>query len=219
MSIPVTPSALATSTTPIVMGTTLELDVDAGRSILALVKTDGSTVNVWGKTLQFAFAPLQTAVTLFFTPVSGTDPVTASYIDGLGTTVQSTDQSGSATIAIQRPPSTGVTFDIKLEQGSASVGSGPTSFVGTPSPGAASARAPSPAPAAAASNRMASAASPSPDVRPGPTLSSSRAAGLVSTDSTNPQPTGPGARLQTRLVFSTVEPPPDPDGRPTLPAG
>jgi hypothetical protein len=172
------------STTTIYMGTTLKLQLDEGSSFLAIVKADGSLVNIWGQTLQFAFAPQQTTVTLLVTPVGGTSAVTASYVNLQGSTVQSTEQSGSAMLTIQRPPSTGVSFTIQLEQDSAL-----SSF-----------RLQAPA----ASARVAS---------------SSKLAGLVSTDSSNPQPTGPSARLQTRLVFSTVEPPPDPDGRPTLPAG
>jgi hypothetical protein len=205
MSTPGTPQALANSSTTIFMGTTLKLDVDESSSTLELVELDGSHVDLWGQTLQYAFASQQTMVTLYFTPVDGSDAITASYVNGQGTTVWSTQQSGSAVLTIQRPPNSGVSFEIQLDQGAAS-------FAAPMSASAIS------APAAA---RMASAPVASVEQRPSPTLASSKLSGLVSSGSTSPATklSGPGARLQTRLVLTTVEPPPDPDARPTTAAG
>jgi hypothetical protein len=209
MSIPGTPQALANSSTTIFMGTTLKLDVDQSSSTLELVELDGSHIDLWGKTLQYAFAPQQTMVTLYFTPVDGSDAITASYVNGQGTTVHSTQQSGSAVLTIQRPPNSGVSFEIELDQGTAS-------FASAMSAPAASVPAAS-APLAA----RVVAPTPSIDLRPSPTLATSKPSGLVSSSSTSPapKPSGPGARLQTRLVLTTVEPPPDPDARPITAAG
>jgi hypothetical protein len=228
MSTPATFQALANSSTTIFMGTTLKLNVDQSSSTLEVVKLDGSHVDVWGKTLQYAFASQQTTVTLYFTPINGSDPVTASYVNG-GTTVSSTQQSGSAVLTIQRPPSSGVSFEIQLSQGA-------LSFVSAIAAPAASARMASAdaASASAPSARMASApaapvpAPPAPAAsipmassiqRPSPAVASSKLAGLSPSGSTSPvKPIfDPSARLQTKLVLTTVEPPPDPDARPKTP--
>jgi hypothetical protein len=185
------------SSSTIYMGTALKFQVDQSHTTLELVQNDGSQINVWGQTLKYAFAPQQTMVTLYLTPAPGTEVVFASCIDGQGNTVPCTQQSGSAVLTLQRPPSTGFIFDIDVQQDSASVAA-----VGS-------------APAATA--RMASASTPT-ETRPGPALTVSRQAGSVASGATGAlqDPTGPGARLQTRLVLTTVEPPPDPDARPTI---
>ena len=198
MSTAGTSQALASSSSTITMGTTLAFRIDESKSILELVKPDGTVVALWGKTLQYAFATQQSMVTLTFTPLPGSDPVSASYVNGQGTTVSSTQQSGSAMLTILRPPSTGVSFDIRLDQGTSSLASAASAS----SASAISAPATS---ARTASTTMASTGTPSIDLRPGATSSS------IAAGSTTP---GPSARLQTRLVLTTVEPPPDPDARP-----
>lgn len=207
--------AASSTTTTIFMGTPLKFQVDQGTTTLQLVLGNGSLVNVWGQTLQYAFEAQQSSVTLYFTPVAGSAPVSASYVNGQGTTVQSTQVNGNAVLTIQRPPSVGVGFDIQLEQESTSaVGGRPASAV---APSAASASA---VPRSAARVVSASASpgalhlDPKAVSRPAAGISIARPPG-----SSNPQPTGPGARLQTRLVLSTVNPPPDPDARPETAAG
>jgi hypothetical protein len=178
--------------TTIYTGTALKFQVDQSHTTLKLIQNDGSQINVWGQTLKYAFAPQQSMVTLHLTPAPGTAIVSASYVDGQGNTVACTQQSGSALLTLQRPPSTGFVFDIQVEQDSSSVaavGSGPS-----------------------ASARMASASTPI-ESRP-----ASKQPGSVVSSAMGPlpKPTGPGARLQTRLVLTTVDPPPDPDARPTI---
>jgi hypothetical protein len=189
------------SITTILMGPTLKFNVDQSNSILKLVKADGSQVNVWGQTLQYAFAPGQATVTVSCTPVVGTDAVTTSYVDGQGTTVTCTQQNGSAMLTLPCPPNPGVSFNIDVDQGSTSLAAVRSAQV-------------SPTPVATA--RMVSASTLPVEPRADHVLSVSRQVGLAVAGATNPspKPTGPGARLQTRLVLSTVNPPPDPDARP-----
>ena len=117
-------------------------------------------------------------------------PVTASYVNGQGTTVVSTPQSGSAVLTVQRPPSTGVSFNIYVDQESLSL----ASAIAAPPPAA-------PPPTGTASSQVRASA-----------LTSSKAAGLLA--SSGGTTTTPSARLQTKLVLTTVDPPPDPDVRP-----
>lgn len=182
------------NSTTIYTGPTLKFYVDESNTVLKLVKGDGTQINVWGQTLKYAFAPQQSTLTLYFTPVSGTEPVSASYVDGQGTTVQCSQQGGSAMLVLQQPASIGFDFDIELEQDSTS---------------SAAARLAPVSAGPAATARMAA--------RPGPTATPSAQSGslVAGARSPSPKPTGPGARLQTRLVLSTVEPPPDPDARRT----
>jgi hypothetical protein len=179
------------SNTTILMGTALKFQVDQSHTTLKLVQTDGTQINVWGQTLKYAFAPQQTMVTLYLTPAPGTEVVFASCVDGQGSTVSCTQQSGSAVLTLQRPPSTGFVFDIDVEQDSTSVAAAGPSVT---------------------SARIASASTPV-ESRP-----VSKQAGSLVSSAVGPlqNPTGPGARLQTRLVLSTVDPPPDPDARPTI---
>lgn len=166
------------SSNTIYTGPVLKFSVDQSNSVLELVKSGGIQIDVWGQTLQYAFAAQQSTLTLYFTPVPGTPIVSASYVDAQGNTVVCTQQNGSAMLTLQQPPSPGTSFDIQVAQDSAT----------------AAALRSAPAPTA----RMASSS-------------------LVSSATGPTSPKGPGARLQTRLVLTTVEPPPDPDARPTLP--
>lgn len=198
--------ATINTTTTIFMGTPLKFEVDQSTTTLELVLSNGSHVKVWGQTLQYAFEAQQSSVTLYFTPVGGAAPVSVSYVNGQGTTVQSTQVNGSAVLTIPRPPSVGVGFDLQLEQESSSA------LAVRPASAVASASA---IPTSAA--RAVSAAVSASAMHLDPTTARRPAGGIAisrSPGSSNPQPMGPGARLQTRLVLSTVNPPPDPDARP-----
>lgn len=186
-----TSQALASNTTTIYTGSGLKFRVDQSSSTLQLIAVDGSYVDVWGKSLQYAFGLQQLSVTLTFTPINGSSPVTASYVNSQGTTVVSTPQSGSAVLTVQRPANTGVSFNIDLEQDTQSYAAAVASPPAAPPP----------------------TSTTSSTLRTG-ALAGSRVAATDGTSSAAGTMITPSARLQTKLVLTTVEPPPDPDVRP-----